>query len=201
MNFLLIFLLVCGSPFSGEAGKKDDHKNIPEICLSEVEEQLYRQVTEYRESRGLPAIPLSRSLSYIAQLHVWDLAEHLPHSRRCNLHSWSNKGNWSSCCYTEDHRRSSCMWNKPEELSNYPGKGYEIAYWTDETGLPPEAWVKKAINGWKRSPGHNQVITNEGKWKRVVWKAMGVGFYNGYAVVWFGEEPDVEQGEIFLCIE
>ena len=45
----------------------------------------------------------------------------------CNLHSWSDKGPWSACCYTPDHAQAQCMWDKPSELTNYPGNGYEIS--------------------------------------------------------------------------
>lgn len=172
---------------------------LPAVCLSSTEEALMRQVNEYRRQKGLEDVPLSKSLTYVAQMHVWDLAEHNPHSRRCNLHSWSNKGTWSGCCYTEDHARAACMWNKPAELTNYKGKGYEIAYWTDEP-VSGDTYAYKALKGWKQSPGHNMVIVNSGKWKKVKWNAMGVGVYKGYAVVWFGELED-DEDRVSLCAE
>jgi uncharacterized protein YkwD len=46
------------------------------------------------------------------------------------------------------------------------------------------------LESWKGSPGHNAVILNEGIWSDSNWKAIGVGIYKGYAVIWFGEEPD-----------
>jgi hypothetical protein len=33
-------------------------------------------------------------------------------------------------------------------------------------------------------------MTNQGKWKSINFKAMGVGIYKGYACVWFGELED-----------
>jgi uncharacterized protein YkwD len=81
------------------------------------------------------------------------------------------------------------MWNKPGELTNYTANGYEIAYWTNES-LDPKAFAAKALRIWKNSPGHNSVIINIRDWRKVEWKAMGVGYYKGYMVVWFGAEPD-----------
>lgn len=81
------------------------------------------------------------------------------------------------------------MWNKPRELTNYPGVAYEIAYWTDEP-LDPKAFAAKALQQWKESPGHNSVIINSLEWRNLDWKAMGIGYYKGYMVVWFGADPD-----------
>ncbi len=172
-------------------------KKLPPVCLSEAELDLYKLVNQYRHERGLDPVPLSGSLTYVAQLHVKDLAEHHPYGRHCNLHSWSDYGPWSPCCYTEDHKHAECMWEKPSELTNYRAFGYEIAYWTDEE-LSPLLFALKALNGWKRSPEHNVVILNGGMWKYHSWKAMGVGIYKGYAAVWFGEEPDGE-GAVAGC--
>jgi exopolysaccharide biosynthesis protein len=47
-----------------------------------------------------------------------------------------------------------------------------------------------ALKSWKGSASHNAVIINSGMWKKSDWKAIGIGMYNGYACVWFGEEPD-----------
>ena len=90
------------------------------------------------------------------------------------------------------------MWNKPRELTNYPGEGYEIAYWTNEP-LDPKAFARKALQQWKESQDHNSVIINSREWRQLDWKAMGVGYYKGYMVVWFGSDPD-DDSEI-LSIE
>jgi uncharacterized protein YkwD len=175
-----------------------ENKVLPQICISETEREIFSQVNECRRQKGLSPVALSLSLTYVAQLHVWDLAENDPVSRRCNLHSWSHKGPWSPCCYTEDEEEAGCMWNKPRELTNYPGEGYEIAYWTDEP-LDPGPFAEKAVRAWKRSPAHNRVIVNSGEWRKLDWNAMGVGYYRGYAVVWFGEVTDNQEGAIHLC--
>src|SRR5690348_217742 len=77
-----------------------------EICLSGEERKLYDLMMEYRKSKGLESIPLSAKLTQVAQTHVRDLSENYvfnPKDVKCNPHSWSDKGKWTSCCYTSDH--------------------------------------------------------------------------------------------------
>jgi hypothetical protein len=154
--------------------------------LSNEETELYNLIMQYRYSKGLPKIPLSKSLTFVAQTHVRDLSNNKPDVGNCNMHSWSNNGNWTSCCYTSDHARAKCMWDKPSELTSYKGNGYEIAHGAH--GAKPTA--KSALAGWKSSSGHNAVMINQGVWSSHPWKAIGIGIYKGFAVVWFGEERD-----------
>jgi uncharacterized protein YkwD len=171
----------------------------PGVCLSTEEVELARLINEHRRAHGLPDAPLSRSLSYVAQVHVRDLEHHRPHhetdesGQQCNMHSWSNQGTWTPVCYTPDHQHAAGMWDKPAELTDYPGKGYENSY-----GHSARATAEGAITGWKNSSGHNAVIIEEGIWEGKNWQAMGVGIYGKYAVAWFGEEPDPE-GAIPPC--
>jgi len=151
-------------------------------------------INEYRNDRGLAEIPLSVSLTKVAELHVKDLADNQPVKGNCNLHSWSDKGAWTSCCYTDDHAQAACMWNKPRELTDYPGNGYEIAAWSSI-----DITAEQALSLWKESSGHNNVILNKDIWKNVEWNAMGAAMYKGYAVVWFGKETDPEKtGNVIL---
>jgi len=154
--------------------------------LTSEEAKLYNNIMEYRASRGLPEIALSKSLTFVAQTHVKDLANNKPDVGNCNMHSWSNNGAWSSCCYTANHARAKCMWDKPSELTSYKGNGYEIAYGTSGH----TATAKGSLAGWKSSSGHNAVMINQGTWNNHPWKAIGIGIYKGFAVVWFGEERD-----------
>ena len=147
-------------------------------------------INDYRNSRNLHSITLSASLSLVARVHVNDLDMNYRPGGRCNLHSWSSGGNWSSCCYTSDHSKAACMWEKPRELSNYKGDGYEIAFYSSYEYDTPTGLVEDALKGWKTSRGHNDLIVNLGKWATADWKAMGVGVYRGFVVVWFGEETD-----------
>lgn len=163
---------------------------VPENSLSPVEQHLYTIINEYRATKGLAAVSLSPSLNLVARTHAIDLAENCPDKGSCNLHSWSNKGNWAACCYTSDHSKAACMWNKPRELTSYQGDGFEIAFWTDARYANDEEYAVAILDGWKQSNGHNEVIINRGIWKNNDWKAIGIGVYNGYAVVWFGREED-----------
>ncbi len=163
---------------------------LPEKCLTEPEVQLAGMINSYRAEKGLPPVTISASLSYVARTHAEDLADNYKQSKRCNMHSWSGKGNWTSCCYTDDHKRAACMWSKPRELTSYTANGYEIAYYTTQTYTSPAEYAHDILKGWKGSPGHNETIINRGIWKKVKWNAMGVGLSGGYACVWFGEETD-----------
>jgi uncharacterized protein YkwD len=142
-------------------------------------------VNAYRSDNGLPAIPASSSLCTVASAHVHDLADNMPHVQPggCNLHSWSEQGAWSPCCYTPDHAQAMCMWVKPSELTSYPGYGYENA--AAGVGSP-----EQALSLWQSSQGHNEVILNQGIWTDHPWGALGADIHQGFAVLWFGVEPD-----------
>lgn len=152
------------------------------------EMDLIKLINDYRQQNGLSRVRISRSLMLVAQTHVKDLVENQPNTGSCNLHSWSNKGNWSPVCYTGAPSNYSAMWNKPREITNnaYPGNGFEIAYWTSATATPSQA-----MNAWKGSPDHNAVILQQGDWASMPsWPAVGAGMYKGFAVVWFGDRDD-----------
>ncbi len=84
-----------------------------------------------------------------------------PDQGSCNMHSWSDKGPWTGCCYTEDHENASCIWSKPEELTDYDSYGYEIAYYSSWAVDEHRDMAKAALEGWKGSPGHNRMILNK----------------------------------------
>lgn len=157
------------------------------VCLSAEEKKLYDLMMDYRKSKGLGPIALSPKLTLVAQTHARDLAENyrFDPANKCNPHSWSSKGKWSSCCYTSDHRKAACMWEKPKEISGYPGHGYEIAYYSSAG-----ASAEEGLAGWKKSPSHDPLMVNEGMWNKVKWQAIGIGFYKEYGIVWFGESED-----------
>src|SRR5690606_31494101 len=117
-----------------------------EVCLSAEEMKLYNLIMDYRKQKKLPKIPLSRSLTYVAQTHCKDLSQNKVIQGDCNAHSWSDKGEWTSCCYTPDHRQKECMWNKPKELTGYTSDGYEIAYYHSAA-----AKADQALASWKTS--------------------------------------------------
>jgi hypothetical protein len=76
------------------------------------------------------------------------------------------------------------MWLKPQQLTSYEGYGYEIAHWHSV-----EASANSALSSWIQSTGHHEVIINKNSWS-APWKAIGIGIYKNYAVVWFGHETD-----------
>lgn len=154
--------------------------------LNPDEQQLYKLVMQYRKTKGLPAIPLSKSLTIVAQTHAVDLDDYFEPGGACNFHSWSDKGKWKPVCYTSDHAQSKLMWSKPQELTSYTGNGYEIAFAENVEYL---ANAENALDAWKLSKAHNAVMLNRGVWKRK-WNAIGIGVYGSYAVVWFGNEVD-----------
>lgn len=171
-----------------------------DVCLSEYESALFVELNAYRAKHKLPPVALSRSLTLVAQLHARDLALNEPHRRsQCNMHSWSSKGPWTACCYTRDHRRSDCMWNKPRELTVYQGDGFEIAFHSTATYPGAQAFARDAIQSWSESRGHNEVILNRGTWRKIEWKAMGIGYYQGYAMVWFGMPDDPDSSYVDTC--
>jgi len=158
--------------------------------LTIEEQKLYDLIMQYRKELGLPMIPLSPALTIVAQTHAKDLAINRPDKGNCNAHSWSNKGNWLPMCYTSNHAQAKLMYSKPSELTNYKGKGYEIVTMIYGTRPDLVMTATTALKSWKGSASHNAVIINSGMWKKSDWKAIGIGMYNGYACVWFGEEPD-----------
>ena len=161
-----------------------------EACVSDEEYRLFQLINAYRIDQGLPKISLSASLCYVAGAHAWDLNENQPDQGDCNMHSWSENGPWTACCYTNDHKYPECIWSKPSELTDYKGFGYEIAYYSSWSVDRHVDLANAALEGWKDSPGHNRIIVNKYAWKRMTWKAMGVGIYGHYVVVWFGEKKD-----------
>jgi uncharacterized protein YkwD len=164
------------------------------ICLSTEEKKLYNMIMDYRKSKKLKPIPFSSKLTQVAQAHVRDLMANFDYDNKnnCNPHSWSSKGSWSSCCYTPDHKSAKCMWDKPREIAGYQGDGFEIAFYSSAS-----ATAADGIEGWKSSSGHNPLLVNTGIWAKVEWKGIGLGVYENYAVVWFGELED--RSEMTLC--
>lgn len=157
------------------------------VCLTQEEKKLYDLMMAYRKSKGLKPIKLSAKLTEVAQLHARDLSENYKFDpkNKCNPHSWSKKGNWSSCCYTSDHKQAQCMWDKPKEIAQYTSPGYEIAYYSSAGASAVEG-----LEGWKKSPSHNPLIVNEGIWNSVTWEGIGIGIYKEYGIVWLGELED-----------
>jgi len=175
------------------SGKTNPLVVTKEICLSKEEKKLFDLINDYRKSKRLAPIPFSAKLSKVAKVHVMDLMENYnADDSKCNPHSWSAKGKWTLCCYTPDHKQAKCMWDKPKEIADYAGNGYEIAYYSSD-----DATAEEGLEGWTKSSGHNPLLVNTGIWTKIKWKAMGIGMYKNYGVVWFGEIED--ESEMKVC--
>jgi len=167
-----------------------------EIIMQHLGE-LAQLINAYRKQNGLLEIPISGKLTAVALKHIMDLNTYHPENicgDKGNEHSWSNNGNWTGkvgvgawkgCCYPDDHSNQPCMWDKPKEIANYPGNGYEIVH--SEPGI---VTAQSALNGWKSSPDHNDVILNKGKWGNFPWKAIGAVYGGNFSCAWFGKIPD-----------
>lgn len=184
----LLFHLIFVALTSFQSGTDD----LPDdtVCLSREELKLYHLIMDYRKTHKLPPIPFSAKLSRVAKAHTMDLNTNYSFDpeNACNPHSWSDKGSWSACCYTADHKAATCMWDKPKEIAQYASAGYEIAYYSSAG-----ASAQEGLQGWKVSPGHNPLIINSGMWSKVKWEAMGISIQGNYGIVWFGEEKDPSQ--------
>ena len=182
-----LFLLLVFALLRDSAGERKFTNSPSPTCITSEEKKMYDLLMAYRAEKGLKPIPLSAQLTLVAQTHAKDLAANYKFSSdgKCNPHSWSGKGNWSSCCYTSDHKQAKCMWDKPMEIAGYNSAGYEIAYYSSGG-----ANAVGGIEGWKTSPSHNQVMLNEGIWAKAEWKAVGMGLFGQYGVIWFGQIAD-----------
>ena len=176
------FILILFSLFQGKASTGEDT-----FCLSAEEKKLFDIINSYRETRDLEHIPFSVSMSKVAKAHVRDLVDNYTYKTgaKCNPHSWSDNGIWSSCCYTADHKKAQCMWDKPKEIANYDGYGYEILFYSSDGASAGEA-----LTGWQNSSAHHAVMINTGIWDKIEWGALGIGIYGQYAVAWFGETEE-----------
>ena len=152
---------------------------------------LLQAVNEYRQRRGLPPVPLSPALTHVAATLAADLEANLRDGGECNVHSWSTSRQRSDCCYTNDHVRSSCRWERPKQFrgESYGMPGYEIAAWYSKATTSAQA-----IKEWRDSEAHAAMLLNQEQWADAKWRAVGVALSGHYAVVWFGETTDQGSG-------
>ena len=173
----------------GESERARVIRELREYGLSEADANLYYLINEYRESLGLSKLSFSKSLTSVARAHVKDSHDYTPRLQldgrgiQGNLHSWSNNGNWRGGAYTPDHEHAQIMWDKPSELTDYAGAGYEISVY-HSIGIDP----KLALDLWKSSSGHNEVIIGDNDWSFIT--TMGVAMDKNYSHVWFGGDED-----------
>ena len=191
---LLVFCFTQTSQGQNQNPNTQQQKRIPvNFCISPIEVELYNMINEYRKLYDLPPIPFSKSLSFVAKAHVRDLFFNHPDQGDCNFHSWSDKGGWKPFCYPKDEKKNCSVWDKPKEMTPYKSKGYEIVYWENNP-----VNIDSIIPFWKSIDYFNSFLIYTGKWQGKKWMAIGVGIYENYAAVWFGEIPD-QEGEPGIC--
>ena len=187
-----------------DRGATGPTSDVAGVCLSTAEGDLARMVNEYRASLNLPPLQISKSLTLVAQQHAWDTVNNSnawpapPAGKTCNMHSWSGnvnpalqQGTWTANCYTSDHANAQGMWNKPGQIAGFPGEGVENSFASSGT-----ATASGALTAWKNSPGHNNVINQQGGWGPMA--SMGVGMSGGVAHLWLSWVTD-PVGEALLC--
>lgn len=161
-------------------------KSIPDdYCITDDEYRLYTLINAHRVISGLDEVPLSASLSFVARTHVIDLYTNHPDTSICNLNSWSDKGEWTACCHNKYVPKEDCIRNKPKELTTYTGEGYELTY-AEVYDTHPDT----VFRFWKKIDEANNFLLNQEKWKDKTWRAMGIGIYKSYAVLWMGQRRD-----------
>ena len=164
-------------------------KNIPaDFCISSEEMQLFNFVNSIREEYGKKTVKLSASLSVVAKIHVKDLLENHPDTSICNLSSWSDKGEWTACCYNSYIPKPECMKKKPKELTPYPYYGYEmVSYFEDDYSFDSLQPI------WNDTKELLDMILTRGDWEKKKWIAAGVGINDHYVSVWFGQRADTQK--------
>lgn len=156
----------------------------PGDSLNEQETKLYELINQYRTQQGLSSIPLSPSLSRVANRHLQDLQDNLKLYER-NGKDW--RFGWSNCPYDAYNSNTfSCMWAAPQRLKTaYSGKAYELLCGGKENISPQDA-----LRCWQKSISNNNVMINQGEWSNYQWNALGIAINKGYANLWFGQEVD-----------
>ncbi len=169
-------------------------KTIPdEFCMSNDELNLFDRINMIRTDYDKKEIQLSSSLSYVAKLHVNDLETNHPDTSICNSSSWSDKGTWSPCCYNSYVLNPDCMWDKPNELTPYPYRGYElVTYFEDEFDND------SIVNLWSDSKEVLDMILTRGNHEKKNWICGGVAIGNNYISLWFGQRRDAQKGPV-IC--
>lgn len=148
------------------------------------EEKLSSLLNQYRAQNQLPAIPLSSSLSRLANRHIRDLQENLSQYNRSGK-DW--RFGWSNCPYDGERSTTySCMWAAPQRLkTSYQGKAYEMI-----CGGDGQITAQAALRCWQNSPLNKDLLLNQGLWRNYKWQAIGISLDRGYAILWLGQEAD-----------
>ena len=185
-------------PSEPEKPKEDSNKllDVDSPELSAKEKELIKLVNDYREQHGKKRLKVSKSLMKVARTHINDLnmnfdMDNPPVDSRGikgNMHSWSDKGNWTPVVYTKDHKYDELTNIKPKEITGYDQDGFEVA--VNGFMITPQ----RALEKWKNSPKHNDTILSQNGWDPTPEEEkngftglsnMGVAINGDYACIWF----------------
>jgi len=178
-RYLLIFLVLFSLQLSAQTF---DYEN---VCLNSQEQKLAKLINDFRKENKKSSLPLSKALTIVAKTHVADLQNNRPDTSICLTGSWSNKGNWTPCCYNKYIVKEDCMWDKPKELTKYPFRGYELSYF--EEGI---IQVDSLFSIWMTSEETKDMLLTNGNFSSKKWETMGLAVGENYACVWFGQRTD-----------
>ena len=153
-------------------------KKCPGDEISPAEKELFRMINEYRAQNNLPPVTLSEPLSFVANRHILDLTMNVKYF----THGWSN------CPYDiKSEKTWNCLFESPQRLrTNYKGQGFENLY----RNINGNATPALALDAWKKSPMHNNLILNLDVWKDTKFDAFGLAVSGNYAAIWFGSNGD-----------
>ena len=136
----------------------------------------------------------------VARTHINDLNMNFDYDNppvdargiKGNMHSWSDKGNWTPVVYTDDHEYGHLTRIKPKEIAGYNQGGVEVA--ASGFMITPQ----RALELWKNSPGHNDTILSQNAWSDPTPEQiedgfsglsnMGVAINGEYACIWFSRD-------------
>ncbi|HEY0427892.1 MAG TPA: CAP domain-containing protein [Pyrinomonadaceae bacterium] len=172
--FVSIFYQNAFSQVSCDGKKLFTEKKCLGDDISPQEKELFRIVNEYRAANNLPLIPLSESLSRLANRHLLDLT--------INIKSFTH--GWSNCPYDIKNENTwNCVTESPKRLnSGYTGEGFENLYRNDGGAATPAL----ALQAWKKSDLHNSLILNLNVFKDKKFDAFGIAIDGEYVALWFG---------------
>jgi len=175
-------ILICVQSFFAQNNCSGNALFTEQKCVgdevSPTEKELFRIINEYRAQNKLPPIALSEPLSFVANRHILDLTMNVKYL----THGWSN------CPYDiKSEKTWDCVFESPKRLkTNYTGQGFENLY----RNLNGNATPVLALEAWKKSPMHNNLILNLDIWKDTKYDALGVAVSGNYAAIWFGSRSD-----------
>lgn len=164
--------------------------------LSEKEKELVKLINDYRISLGKKPLNVSKSLTYVARTHTKDQILHFEYDLKderglpANLHSWSKYGNWTPVMYTKDHKYAKFVHIKPQELTQYNFGAVEISagqqYYDQVHQMTPDM----ALNLWQNSAHNYYLLRSNPLYNKFQGESIiGISIHDGFANVWFGDNP------------